>query len=143
MTQPWTMVGLALAGVIAAGSVSGRDAGSARQPVAHSEVGTYALQSVNGKTVPATIAEGGASIEVVGGSIVLGASAAVTVVTSFRVPAGTGAPQSNSTSGTYRLQGDSLFFAFTSGGNSAGTLKGSLIQAAMTEPTDAWIYKKQ
>jgi hypothetical protein len=137
------MVGLALAGVIAAGSASGRDAAASKLPGAQSELGTYTLQSVNGKAIPATLAEGGANVEVVSGSIVLGASSTVTVVTSFRVPPGTGTPQSSTTSGTYRLQGDTLTFTFTNGGGSVGALKGSTIQAAMTEPTDVWIYKKQ
>ena len=136
------VLGLALAGILATGSVASRDsAASPRAP--QSEQGTYTLQSVGGKAVPAPIGEGGRTMEVVGGSIVLGASNAVTVITSFRMTPGTGPARSSNTVGTYRLQGDTLTFTFSNGGASRGILKGSTISSAMTEADVLWIYKKQ
>jgi hypothetical protein len=103
------------------------------------EIGTYALASLDGRALPASIAEGGAQVEVISGTLTLGAGNSVGISTTFR-PSPGAATQTREVSGTYRLQGSSLTFSYTNGGGNTGTLNGDTLQ--MTNEGVAWLYRR-
>ena len=85
------------------------------------EVGTYALVSLNGMTLPATVAEGGMQMVVRSGSMTLKQGGTFTSDISFR-PATDSTWHSNPLTGTYRRQGNTLLCSYSNGGAATATL---------------------
>jgi hypothetical protein len=102
------------------------------------EIGTYALASLNGRPLPTTISEGSTQVEVLSGTLTLGAGNGLRVSTTFRSSGG--APVTQDVSGTYRLQGSSLTFSYTNGGANTATLTGDTLQ--MTNEGVVWLYRR-
>jgi hypothetical protein len=103
------------------------------------EVGIYALVSLNGSAVPASISEGGTQIAVISGTLTLGAGGTVRISTTFRISPGA-APMTNEVSGNYSMQGNTLTFSYTNGGRNTGTLDGNTLK--MLNEGVVWLYQR-
>ncbi len=104
------------------------------------EVGSYALVSLNGAALPATVAEGGTQMVVRSGSLTLQQGGKLLSDVSFRV--GTDSTwRSNPLTGTYQRQGNTLTFSYSNGGAMTSTLAGSELQFVNEGVT--WHFRKQ
>jgi hypothetical protein len=103
------------------------------------EVGTYALVSLNGRSLPTNITEGGTQIEVISGTLTLGGGGTVRTSTTYRSSPGA-TPVTNEVSGTYTMQGSTLSFSYTNGGRNTGTLSGNTLQ--MVNEGVVWSYQR-
>ena len=101
--------------------------------------GTYVLQSLDAKVLPASITEGGMSVEVTASTMTLTAGDSIQVSTTFRVSSAA-TPITQVVRGTYRVQGTTLSFSYENGGTNSGTLNGSTLQ--MTNDGVVWLYRR-
>jgi hypothetical protein len=105
-------------------------------------VGTWRLQTVNGRPLPFTLSEGPADkLELTGEALTLAASGTFTMVTTFRVTEGSNVfPESVPDEGTYEVIGASVRFTFHSDGSvSTMTVRGD----TMTDPDiDTFVYRR-
>lgn len=112
---------------------------SAVRPTVGPEEGTYVLVTVDGKTLPARLAEGGMLVEVDSATLTLGNGGSLRMSTSFRVgPEGRAA--TNVVTGSYAMNGAMLTFTYQNGGRNAGSLSGSTLQ--MTNEDLVWVFRK-
>ncbi len=125
--------------VVVAMGCSKSSTGPATGSTTAAEHGTYTLESLNGKALPTSIAEGGSQIEVTAGTLTLSAGSGLQVSSTFRASPGA-TPQTRVVSGTYRLQGSSLTLTYTNGGSNGGTLNGATLQ--MTNEGVVWSYRR-
>ena len=109
------------------------------EPTTGGEIGTYVLVSLNGRAVPTSISEGSTQIEVISGTLTLGAGGTVQAGTTFR-PSPEAAPVTNEVSGTYSMQGNTLTFSYTNGGRNTGTLNGNTLQ--MLNEGVVWLFQR-
>jgi len=132
-------LGAVLAVAAMCGCGGGGDAAGPTTVATASEVGTYVLVTLNGRSLPTTIPEAGTSIEVISGSLTLAADRTVRVSTTYRSAAGAAASTSE-VSGTYSLQGSTLTFSYSNGGRNTATLSGATLQ--MLNEGVTWLYQK-
>ncbi len=104
------------------------------------EVGTYALVSLNGQLLPATVAEGGTQMVVRSGAITLQAGGKLTSDVSFRV-ATDSTWLSSPLTGTYVRQGNTLSFSYSNGGAASATLAADTLRFA--NEGVVWQFLKQ
>ncbi len=104
------------------------------------EVGSYALVSLNGATLPATVAEGGMQMVVRSGGLTLQAGGTLVSDVSFRA-ATDSIWRSNPLTGTYRRQGNTLVFSYSNGGSVPATLDGKELRFDNEGVT--WLFRKQ
>jgi hypothetical protein len=100
--------------------------------------GTYALVSVDGKQVPATIDHDGTAIKVNSGTFTINADGTCSTKTVFVPPSG--AEASKEVSATYTREGSKLTMQWSGAGTTTGTVEGNTF--TMNNEGMLFVYRK-
>lgn len=100
--------------------------------------GVYALVTVNGNPIPASITHGGATLQVRSGIFTITADGTCSTKTTFLTPSGTEAARE--VSATYKREGAKLIMQWKGAGETVGTLQGNTF--TMDNEGIVFVYKK-
>lgn len=101
-----------------------------------SEVGSYALRTLDGSALPTTIMEGATPVTVTSGSITLSSGGGLQFSVVFQLSGQ--AATTNNLGGQYTRQGASLSFAYSNGGANTGSITGDTLR--MTNEGVMWMF---
>ena len=133
----------AMAVVAVLGLLTACGSDSSTQPTSNTIAGSWALQTVNGSTLPFTYSQQGANkAEVLSDVATVDAHGAYTQITQVRLTInGQVTTQSLSDAGTYTLNGTALTLKSNDGSSVTASLSGSTFTLVIDGV--AYIYKKQ
>jgi hypothetical protein len=128
------LLSLALIATIGCGS------SSATTSPTSTELGTYILVALDGRSVPTTIAEGSTTAEVQSSSLTLSGGGTVRMLVTYRM-SGQTAWSTNDLSGRYTRQGSTMSFTYTNGGANSGSIAGDTI--TMMNENVVWTFQRR